>query len=122
MESKSILYDIIVKMALSLFILSASILFTKSTWAYKSSESGPELNFKDTVNIAYRGRIHYRNPSRFRAGFYFSGSPAWGYRAWGYRPAYWGPWTPYWTGGVYCRRSCMVNSRGRVIRCRVRCL
>jgi len=122
MESHSASYDIVIKLAFSLLILSASVIFTASAWANKSSESGPKFNFKETLNLAHKARKHHRHRNRFRARFHWRG-PAWGwgYPGWGYRPSYWGPWTPYWTGGVYCRKRCLVNRWGRVVRCRVNC-
>jgi hypothetical protein len=113
METKSRLYFIALKMALSSFILLTLMVFSTPTLANKPSNTNPTYANPGTITLAHRGRWY---------------GPGYGYRGgiwvnpgWGYPPPYWGPWTPYWTGGVYCRKRCLINRWGRVISCRVSC-
>jgi len=116
MDYKPYIFEIILKSMMSLFILTASIIFTSQAWANKSSQSNQKLTINGSFTLAHWGRWPHRHPH------WYGGARVY----WGYPPPvvvapYWGPWTPYWQGGVYCQKRCLLSRRGRVIRCRVSC-
>lgn len=109
METKASNLDTIIKLFLSLFVFMGVLIFSSQTWAAKPSTTSQQY-LPGTSEYATYAWHRRPPPWRWRRGW-----------RGGYYPPYWGPWRPYWRGGVYCRKRCLTNRWGRIIRCRVSC-
>ena len=109
METNSKRLDIMFKLLISVFIVFASVLFTSKTWAKKTPVTDQQYTSQKAIQIAHRRGRHWR------------GRRGWRGPGWRVRYPYWGGWSPFWRGGVYCKKRCLYNEWGRVVRCRTRC-